>query len=564
MQKNWKFKKSDSHLEKALAKEANLHPIIAKLLGHRGIHESEAARRFLSADMDQLHDPFLFEGMDRTLERIDEAGQKGEKVLVFGDYDVDGVISSVLLTKFLNDRGIDVVNHIPHRMTHGYGLNEEISEFANQENIKLLIAVDCGTTAYGAVEKLNQKGIDVIIIDHHESIDHQLPKAFSIINPKQRKCSYPFDDLASVGLVAKLIQAFQGSLDDHVWELVAIGTIADVAPLRDENRIFVKAGLEKIQKTKNLGLQALLDVSKIRGKQLSPFHVGFILGPRINAAGRMDTAELSLDLFLSRTYQEAFRLAKMLDRHNNQRQKMQKKIVEEAYNLVENEINFKDQKVIVVSKEGWHKGVLGIVASKLVEKYYRPSIIISLEDDVGTASGRSIEGFHLHDALSECAGCLEKFGGHEGAAGLTIQKDKIDPFRDLINRVAEKSLEIKKLTPSILIDSEITLSSINMELASLIASLEPYGEGNPMPIFCSYGLKVKGTVRISGKETLKFWVTDGKNSISAVGFSMAKYKELLDCADRIDIAYQISIDDWNKAPTPQLKLKDIKVGSSSK
>ncbi len=409
------------------------------------------------------------------------------------------------------------------------------------------------------MEAINKAGIDVIIVDHHEPIEGKVPKAAAIINPKQKDCCYPFKYLASVGLVFKLIQALHGKIDEDILDLVSIGTIADVAPLFGENRILVKQGLAKIGSTKNKGLSALLDVAKIKGKKLGPYHVGFILGPRINATGRMDSAHKSLDLFLSRTHQEAFELAQVLEKHNGDRQRMQREVVDEALEIVEQEINFKDHKVIVLSKEGWHKGVLGIVASRLTDKYYRPSIVISVKDGVGTASARSIDGFHLHEALESCSQWLENFGGHEGAAGLTIKAENIDPFRNFINEVAQKVLEPTKLMPIVTIDSEISLSDINLGLADAIESLEPFGEGNPEPVFCSQKLTVKSHAALLGKDTIKFWVSDGKTAISAVGFGMARFKQMIVPGQKIDLAYQIIIDDWNKSPTPQLKIKDIKI-----
>ncbi len=559
MQKIWRVKQQDSELQKALSDALNIDPILARLLINREINTPQAAHHFLSADLTQIHDPFQFKNMDKVVARIKKAQLNKEKVLVFGDYDVDGVTSSVLLYYLLTEMGIEVTNHIPHRMQDGYGLNHEIGEFAKEKGISLLITVDCGITAIEEVQTINSMGIEVIIIDHHEPPDGKLPDAYAIMNPKQADCPYPFKELASVGLVAKLTQAIKGRVDEEALDFVSIGTIADVAPLRGENRIFVRAGLPKISTTKNKGLSALLEIAKIKGKKITPYYVGFILGPRINATGRMDSAHKSLDLFLSQNWDEAYSLAGVLEKYNVQRQKMQQTTVQEALDIVEQEVNFKDNKIIVLSKEGWHKGVLGIVASRITEKYYRPSVVISLTDGVGTASARSIDGFHLHDALSYCSQHLETFGGHQGAAGLRIKEENIDPFRLLINEMAEKTLELKKLIPMISIDCEIPLSSVNLDLANTMEELQPFGGGNPEPVFCSTRVIVKSAPVILGKETIKFWVTDGKFSISAVGFGMAKFKEMIRPGGKVDLAYQVTIDDWNKAPTAQLKLKDIRL-----
>ena len=559
MRKDWIIKKTNPQEQVKLCNALKIDPIVAQILLNRHIHSTQEAGQFLKPDLSSLQDPFLLKGMKRAVERIRQAKEKKENVLVFGDYDVDGVTSAVLLNKILKDMGIKVLHQIPHRMKDGYGLHDKVVQYATKHNVRLVITVDCGITAEREVQLINDSNINVIIIDHHEPKEGHIPQAYSIINPKQKDCPYPFKEFASVGLVAKLAQALQGKLDEDLLDLVAIGTVADIVPLRMENRVFVKYGLGRINQTNNKGLMALLDVTKIKGKKLSPYHIGFILGPRINAAGRMDTAQSSLDLFLSDDMDEAYSLAKVIDGHNTLRQKTQRDVVQEAFDIIDQEVNFKDQKVIVLGKEGWHKGVLG-VASKITEKYYRPSIVISVEDGVGTASARSIDGFHLHEALLACAGHLEEFGGHEGAAGLRIKEENIDSFRNLINKLAENTLQAERLIPSIEIDCEIPLESANMDLAQMVDDMEPFGEGNPIPLFCSRKLIVKGRPQVLGKNTLKFWVTNNKYSISAVGFGMAEeYYDLAASGAKIDLAYQVTIDDWNKSPQPQLRIEDIRL-----
>ncbi len=558
MQREWQISDTNPELEATLSNTLNILPIIAQLLINRGITNAREAKDFLSADISGLHNPFLLKNMDIAVSRIQKAKTGKERILIFGDYDVDGVTSSALLNNVLTQLGIAVIHYIPHRFHHGYGLNEEVAEFAREKKIGLLIAVDCGINAFAEVKLLNDAGVEVIVIDHHEP-DNRLPDAVAIINPKQKDCSYPFKHLSAAGLVIKLTQAILGKVDEDVLDLAAIATVADIVPLHGENRILVKSGLSRLMNTRNKGLIALLDIAKIKGKKITPFHVGFILGPRINAAGRMDTAHTSLDLFLSEDPEKALDLAKTLERHNKNRQQIQSDIVDEAMSLVEQDVNFNEQKVIVLSKEGWHRGVLGIVASKITDKYYRPTVIISIDEDgIGTASARSIDGFHLYNALSGCADYLETFGGHEGAAGLTIKKKNIDPFKELINKLAQEMLEAKKLIPALRIDCEIPLASINMELANVIDAMQPFGEGNPAPIFCSRQVLIKTYPKIMGKDTLKFWVTEKQFTISAVGFGMGKYSGLIKPGAKIDLAYQITLDGWNKAPTPQLILKDIR------
>ncbi len=556
--KRWIIKPPHPQLQVQLSNALQIHPIIAQLLVNREVDQEADARDFLFGNLADLHDPFLLKDMDRAVNRIHKARDSDELVLIFGDYDVDGVTSSALLNFVLKKIGVRVMHYIPHRMHDGYGLNHDIAQLAKEKGVSLLIAVDCGITAHSEVANLNSVGVEVIIFDHHEPPPEGIPSAVAVVNPKRADCAYPFKSLASVGLMAKLIQALLGKIDEDYLDLVALGTIADVVPLRGENRIFVKNGLPKIAQTKNPGLSALLDVAKIKGKAMRPFYVGFILGPRINATGRMDSAQKSLELFLSEDADEAYALAQFLDKQNSERQKMQRDIVQEAFDIVEREVNFKDHKVIVVGKAGWHKGVLGIVASRLTETYYRPSIVISFSEGIGTASARSIEGFHLHEALTHCAEMLEGYGGHRLAAGLTIKEENIDPFRGLINQFAHSVLREEHLIPTLKIDCEISLGSLDLKLVEIVDSLEPYGEGNPLPVFCSRNLTVKSPPAILGKDTLKFWVTDGEAAFSAVGFGMAKYRDLVQLGQKVDLAYHLTIDDYHKQPTVQLKLKDIR------
>ena len=558
--KIWKIKTPNPNLQLTLSRELDLHPIIAQLFVNRGITNLDEAKMFLESHVSQLHDPFLLKDMDKAIKRIDQARDNQEKVLIFGDYDVDGVTSSAFLKLALKKYGLNVTNHIPHRMQDGYGLNDTIGPIAKENGISLLIAVDCGITALKEVEGLNKLGINVIIIDHHEPSAEGIPDAVAVINPKRSDCPYPFKFLAAVGLVAKLVQALFGELAEEFIDLVAVGTIADVVPLRGENRIFVKAGLKTIGETKNFGLSALIEAAKIKGKKFQPSYVGFIIGPRINASGRMDSASKSLELLLAETPEEARTIALFLEKQNTDRQKLQRDVVQQALAIVEREVNFNEHKVIVLCQEGWHRGVLGIVASRIADTYYRPAIIISLDNGVGTASCRSIEGFHLHQALSHCSDMLVTFGGHKLAAGLTIKTEHIEKFRDEINAFAKINMQAEDLIPSLNIDCEIPLASLSMELVEMIDSLEPYGEGNPAPVFCSRGLTIKTPPQLMGKDTIKFWVTDGTITVSVVGFGMGlKFGSMIKMNQTVDLAYQLGIDDWNKLPTVHLKLKDIKL-----
>jgi len=558
MIKRWNIQPQNLPLQKTISDALGINPIIAQLLINRQITSIGQAKSFLLADMASLNNPFLLADMDRTVTRIEEAQKRSEKILIYGDYDVDGVTSSALLRRLFNRLGLQTVNYIPHRMEEGYGLNVEVAEFARSQGIQLLITVDCGINAFLPIEALNAAGIDVIVIDHHEPDGNKLPPALAVINPKRADCLYPFKNLSAVGLVAKLMQAILGHVPLEDLDLVALGTVADVVPLLGENRIFVKNGLPYIERTKKPGLQALLEVAKISGKKMKPYYIGFILGPRLNAAGRMDSATVSLDLLLSENSADAYALACSLEAHNQSRQKMQSEVVEEALGMIEADESLKAQDIIVVHKEGWHKGVLGIVASRIVDKYYRPTVVISVEDGMGTGSARSIDGFHLHEALSSCSGVLENYGGHKRAAGLRLKYGNIEIFRRAMNDFARHALPEAKFIPTLEIDCEIPLSVIDLSLIETISSMEPHGEGNPTPVFCSRNLTVKSPPSLLGKDTIKFWVSDGNKSISAVGFGMGSFRDMVKLGGQVDLAFTVSIDDWNKAPTVQLMLKDIK------
>jgi len=557
--KKWIVKTPHPQLQVLLSNGLNVHPAVAQLLINRGVQTLEEARAFLTGDFKSLHDPFLLKDMDKAMARLHAARNRKEKVLIFGDYDVDGVTSSAVLTCALKTFGLEVINHIPHRLIDGYGLNHTIAKEAKDKGVTLLVAVDCGISAVDEVETLRREGIDVIIVDHHEPLADRLPHAVAVIDPKRKDCLYPFGSLAAVALAFKLSQALLGMSYRENLDLVALGTIADVVPLHGENRILVKEGLKCIEKTKNFGLQALIKTARIKTKKITPKHVGFILGPRINAMGRIDSAEKSLRLLLSQDEKEATEIAQLLETHNRQRQTTQTAIIEEALRKVEQEINFKSDRVIVLSAEGWHKGVVGIVASRIMDTFYRPAIVLSIEDGIASGSARSIEGFHLFDALSKCAHLLQDFGGHDHAAGLTVAQDKLEAFKEEINRIAKETIRQEDLVPSLFVDCEILLSSLNLSLVKLVNSLEPFGEGNPQPLFCSRSLVVKSPAVVLSRDTLKFWVADKEGRIfSAVGFGMGQYQPLIEQGKCIDIVYRISIDDWNKEPAVQLELKDIK------
>jgi single-stranded-DNA-specific exonuclease len=558
MQKLWNVFPPNPLKQIRLAKELDIHPLIAQILINRNIHDAKDAKDFLKADLNSLHDPFELKDMDKSVERIKKAKKNKEHVFVFGDYDVDGLTSCALLKSTLLKMGLNVSHYIPHRLNEGYGLNGSIENLAKHKKIDLLISVDCGITSVDEVANLNKAGIDTVIVDHHEPIKDKLPKALAIIDPKRPDCSYPFKDLAAVGLVFKLCQALESKHWQEDLDFVALGTIADVMSLSGENRILVKHGLKQINKTKKKGLQSLIDVSGLKGKEIQPGFVSFILAPRLNASGRLSSAERSLSLLLSQDLTQAQNLAKELNEENKQRQKIQDEIFNEAISIIEKEINFKDHSVIILSKEGWHRGVLGIVASKITERFYRPSVVISLEHGLGHGSGRSIESFHLFNALSNCSSQLKKFGGHAFAVGLTILSENIDEFKLLLNDFARQNLQPADLQPGLKIDAEISLSALNLGLIEDLENLAPFGVGNPTPLLCSRNLKIKSRPALLRGDTIKFWVTDGKLTCQALGFGMGGIFEMVSEARSLDLVYTPSIDSWREEPAIQIEIKDIK------
>ena len=548
---------SNSISQEKLSKELNISKVLAQILINRGITEPSQADSFINASAKQMLDPFSFSDMAQVVNRIKQAKDKKEKVMIFGDYDVDGITSVAILKNNLDKMGLDVCYYMPHRIKEGYGLSKNILQIARDKNIKLVITVDCGTSNSREVEELKKHGIDTIITDHHEPSIKELPSAIGIINPKVKNSTYKFRELAGVGVAYKLCQALSQSRLVDELDLVTLGTIADVVPLNGENRVFVKEGLKVLSQTKRPGIKAMIENAGIKNKKFTPTFVSFILGPRLNAAGRMDSAETSLKLLMSNNETEAQELAGMLEQHNRQRQRIEAKIMLEAEAIINKDVNFKKHKVIVVAKEDWHQGVLGIVASKLADRFYRPAIVISLNEDICKGSGRSIKNFHLFHALGECSEFLHGFGGHSHAVGLTITRDSIDAFRDSINRLAHDKLSFEDLLPSLEVDMELSLKDLNEKTVLELEKLEPFGMGNPEPLFYTRGLKLKGEPKDLARETIKFWVTDGESTHQVIGFGMSSLKTNLKEADTLDLVYNARMDNWTDEPSVILEAKDI-------
>lgn len=549
--------KVDTHLQDKLSRDLKISGILSQVLINRGITNSNDADRFLNVKLSHILDPFTFKDMAKARERIHQAIKRKENVMIFGDYDVDGITSVALLKATLEKIGLSALHYMPHRINEGYGLTRNILNIAKGRDIKLLITVDCGTSNHRQIAELKEHNIDTIVTDHHEPADTHLPPALSIINPKTRDSGYGYRELAGVGVTYKLCQALVNKRLFEELDLVALGTIADVVPLTGENRVIVKEGLSRLSETKRPGLQALINSARIKNKKFNTTMVSFILAPRINASGRMDSAEASLSLLMSSSLQEAQELSGILENHNRLRQKVESKIMEEAEDIINKEINFKDHKVIVVAKEDWHQGVLGVVASKLADRFYRPTIVISLTDQMCKGSGRSIKNFHLFHALGECREFLNTFGGHAHAVGLTITRESINDFRESINRLAHDKLSIEDLLPGLDIDMELSLSDLFQERVIELERLEPFGSGNREPLFYTKGLRLKGIPQTLGRQTLKFWVSDGTSSFEVIAFGMGSLVGNLLQSKSLDLVYTPRMDNWQESSSIILEAKEI-------
>lgn len=563
--KRWDIKQSDLSRQKYLSDSLSISPIISQLLINRGMRDIDNIRAFLNSNISELYNPFLMEGMHEAVSRIKRAIDKKEKILIHGDYDTDGVTATALLFFTLQEFGVEPAYYIPDRITEGYGLGANGAEEAVRIKANLVITVDCGISSHEEVDALNKSGIDVIITDHHQP-PRILPDAYAIINTLQEICAYPDKDLSGVSVAFKLCQALSSELNNsNFWkhlDLVALGTISDVAPIIGENRILVKEGLKALKNSgSNKGISALIEASGIKKDNIGTFEVGFILGPRINAAGRIGSAGTAVELLLTDDDKRAAELAKKLNEANHERQRIEKNTLKEAISKIERDINFKEHKVIVLHNEDWHTGVMGIVASRISDRFNRPAILISTKDGIGRGSGRSIENFHLFEALASCEGLLKEYGGHQYACGLTILEENLPGFIKLINELANNTMTTEDLTQSLAIDMDINLNSLDYKTIEDISKLEPFGEGNPEPVFCSRNLRLSRPVRVLKGEHIKFQVTDGNKSFEAIGFEMVKDCDIeltLRNYPAFDMAYTVSINNWQGVNTIQLKIEDIK------
>ena len=560
LKKKWILKEFDKEKVVEISKKFKISPLIAIILYNRGVREDEDIREFLARDLSAMHDPFLMKDMDKATERITEAKEKGEKITIYGDYDVDGITSIAILYKYLKSMGVDVDYYVPDRMVEGYGVNREALDKIKAEGTKLIITVDTGITAVEEAEYAKSIGLDFIVTDHHECKE-TIPDVYAAIDPKRKDCPYPFKSLAGVGVVFKLIQALDGtksltSLMDEYADLMCLGTVADISPLIDENRVIVTEGLKRFKTTNNVGLKALIDVST-NGKAITTSTIGYTIAPRINASGRLGCASTSVELFLTDDADKAMELANSLCHENTLRQQTEQKMFKEALEYIEAHPEIKEDDVIVIPHENWHHGIVGIVSSKITEKYYKPSILFAVDGDSAKGSGRSVTGFNLFGALEDSSELLEKFGGHELAAGLTIKAENIEKFRKKINEYSKGKIQDLAM-PTISLDAQIKVTYITIDTVNNINLLQPFGVNNPTPAFSVLNIKIhRISVMSEGKHLRMTLYKDGKY-LDAVGFGMGDYYSMFEEGDFVDVAFALDINDYKGFQNVQLILKDIR------
>lgn len=557
MNKKWEYIGVDDEKVKDIAFNHNISEIIARVLLNRGICETEEIDKFLHPKLENLHDPFLLNDMGVAVDKIIECMNKKEKITIYGDYDVDGITSIATLSKFLTELGVENDYYLPNRLDEGYGLNNNALDKIANGGTKLLITVDCGISAYEEIEYAKKLGLEVIVTDHHECPE-KIPEALAVIDPKREDSTYPFSSLAGVGVTFKLIHAIsiKLSLDRKRYlkylDIVCLGTVADIVPLVDENRIIVSFGLMLVRETRNIGLRALIEITGYTA--IDSTAISFGIAPRINACGRMGEAEIALKLLLTASPEEAKEIANKLNLLNKERQEVEKSIINEAIEMIERDKLY-NKDIIIVGSKNWHHGVIGIVASKITELYYKPSVLISFEDGIGKGSGRSIEGFDLHEALTKCGDYLEKFGGHEMAIGLTLKEENFNAFKTKLEEITSETID-KEAVPSIKVDAIIEPKSINMDIFASMKLLEPYGESNSSPLFVSKNLKVESVRLLSNDKHIKLTLRDGNILLSAIGFNLGD--KVVRLGDKIDLVYALEINKYNNTETIQLNVKDIK------
>jgi single-stranded-DNA-specific exonuclease len=567
IEKKWKIKEApDKQTVLALADSLSISHVLATILVLRGITNFHEAKTFFRPDLSSLYDPFLMDGMQEATNRIITAITNNEKIVVYGDYDVDGTASAALLYLFLKELNANVEVHIPNRLTDGYGLSIESIDLLAEKQTNLMITVDCGITAVDEVEHAKSYGIDTIICDHHKPKE-KIPAAVAVLDPLKPGCNYPFKYLSGAGVAFKLARAVSdrvGRKKDilEYLDLVALAAAADIVSLTDENRILVHKGMEMINSNPRPGILALIKKANKEVGSLTAGQVVFTIAPRINAVGRMGDAKRAVELFIADNITEAERVAQILEEENYQRRKIDESTFSHAVSIIEEQVDLDNDVAIILHVDEWHPGVIGIVASRVVEKYYRPAIMLSTIDGVAKGSARSITGFNIYEALQQCDDLLIQFGGHEAAAGVALEIDKIPEFRKRLNQILKNKMKEKSIIPEITVDTKISLSDITPKFIRILEQFAPFGPGNMRPVFMAENVKIVNQPRIVGKNHLLTTLQQSGNDkvFDAIGFNLGYFADkIAKDRDLIDIVFTIEKITRNGISYPQIRLKDIKV-----
>lgn len=565
MQKRWTVRSYQPKQEALLQSSLRIHPLLCRLLVQRGMHTYDESRLFFRPTLADLHDPWLMKDMDKAVSRIEQAFFMREKILVFGDYDVDGTTAVATVYDFLHSLYDNIEFYIPHRYREGYGISPQGIKYARENDFTLVIALDCGIKAVEQITWAADNGIDFIICDHHLP-DAILPPAVAILNPKQYDCPYPYKDLSGCGIGYKLISAFaqkKGVPEEkvhHYLDLVATSIAADIVPMTGENRVLAFHGLKKVNESPLPGIKALIQLSGLK-EQLTISNLVFVIAPRVNAAGRMDDARKAVNLFVETDMEKAMAIAQVLHADNFDRKEIDGNITKEAVELLQNDLSLQDKKSTVLYKPDWHKGVVGIVASRLIDKYYyRPTIILTLSNDKVAGSARSVTGFNVYEAIHQCKDLLENYGGHFYAAGMTLKPENVEAFQQKFEEVVATTIDPDLLVPEIVIDTEITLKDITPAFFNILRQFEPLGPENLRPVFLVRNVIDSGYSRLVKDEHIKFSVKQGKssNALTGIGFYMSEKFPIVSSKRPFDMTFTIDENEWNGKMNLQLKVIDIR------
>ena len=561
--KRWTYIQADEGEVNELQKQLNIHKTICQLLVARGIKTYEEAKKFFRPSLEQLHDPFLMKDMEKAIDRIEKAIAKNETILIYGDYDVDGTTAVSLVYSFFIEIYKNVLYYIPDRYTEGYGISFQGIDYSKENNATLIIALDCGIKAHDKINYATEKGIDFIICDHHLP-DDTLPDAVAVLDPKRTDCTYPFDELSGCGIGFKLIQAYaqkNNISSEKIYEqldLVAVSIASDLVPVTGENRILAKFGVDKVNNKPRAGFKALMSELKLT-RSLDITDLVFIIGPRINAAGRIAHGSEAVTLLIEENYETALEKTKKIQQTNTDRKSLDKDITEEAFSMIDSNEILIQKKSTVLYQEHWHKGVIGIVASRLIEKYHRPTIILAASNGKAVGSGRSVPGFDLHNAIDACSEHLIQFGGHKYAAGLTIEINKIDDFIHAFDKIVSERILDEQLIPQIEIDAEIELTDINEKFFNIVEQMGPFGPGNMRPIFITKNVYDTGYSKVLNGNHLKLNILkDKQDPKNGIGFGMGDYMKITEKNETFDICYQLYANVWNGQTKIEFRLKDLR------